>query len=267
MLRTQIFYASSPKVSDPPRSAPLKFIPYMMPGVKNLNQRHWVDWQAWRPDPFRPVYREKNFLNTWPGPQARHRKGRRTPLLPIRYSPEALQEAVKLVPDGFFSKGFYKDVRRPPERIKAYSDGIVHDWWMNYWTLHSVRYQLKLCTRHLDEATKEKITDQTGAERVTRMTSNYDEYRMHVDYEETKLTRDYRSRWINIHRSLEGMSEKIRQVHEENRYHVHKKRMDDYWASRKILINRVKAMRHSGSKIRSHELPVPTFRVRAFDQE
>ena len=63
------------------------------------------------------------------------------------------------------------------------------------------------------------------------------------------------------------MSVKIKQANEENRYFAHKKKQDEFWSARKILINRVKAMRHSGSGVSAKELPITTFRVRAFDME
>ena len=63
------------------------------------------------------------------------------------------------------------------------------------------------------------------------------------------------------------MSVKIKQANEENRYFAYKKKQDEFWSARKILINRVKAMRHSGSGVSAKELSITTFRVRAFDME
>eukprot|EP00759_Apiculatamorpha_spiralis_P005517 PhF_6_TR13335/c0_g1_i1/m.21129 len=248
--RCQILQASSPHYQAPPRSAPLKFIPHMFPNHHHHYLRWYMSKSHIQRHPFRPTYRERNHLDTWPAPKAFWNKGSRT-LLETRYSREALKEILEMIPEGFHAA----DVRRPPQRIKAESHGIVDMWWSNYWTLHSIRYQCFLAGIPWTHGTQ-------GS-----MRSNYDEPTQYVDYEESKLIRDHRSRWINVHRSLAGMSKKMKDAKEENRYMAYKKTQDQFWSNRKILINRVKAMVSSGTGITAADLPIKTYRLNAFDLE
>jgi len=228
----------------------LKYIPQMLPNHHHEHFR-WFhpEGQANR-NQFRPIYRERNFLNTWPAPGAKWVKGRAT-LLQMRYSREALKEALDMVPEKFR----VSDVRRPPQRIKAESHGIVHMWWTNYWTLHSIRYQCLLAGLPWPHGVP------------GRMRSNYDEPHYFVDYEESKQIRDHRSRWINTHRAMVGMSKRMKEAREENRYSTYKATQAEFWSGRKTLINRVKAMVQSGTGITPQDLPIKTYRLRAFELE
>jgi hypothetical protein len=184
-------------------------------------------------------YHEKVFDKTWPYTSDGWVKGSRD-VLPRWYSPAALKVALEMIPDGFE----VADVPRPPERIKAQSEGIVGRWYTNFWTLHSMKYQCMLSgiPWAYGERSKPK--------------SNFDEPYFYVDYDESKMIRDYRSRWINIHRSMADSSKKVLDASQEDRFRKHKKVQDTYWASRKVFINRLKSMQTSGGLEAGDVMPI-----------
>ncbi|KEG05141.1 hypothetical protein DQ04_26911000, partial [Trypanosoma grayi] len=125
--------------------------------------------------------------------------------------------ALAMVPDGFD----VADVPRPPQRITAQSEGIVGRWYSNFWTLHAVRYQCMLAG----------VAWPFGERQRPR--TNYDEPFFFVDFEESKAVRDYRSRWINVNRSLVGMTKRMKEAEEEARYMRFRKQQDTFWSNRK----------------------------------
>ncbi len=146
-----------------------------------------------------------------------------------------------------------RDVPRPPQRVKAVSEGVVGRWYTNYWTLHSIKYQSFLAGipwRHGERH---------------RAVSNFDEPLYYVDWEETKAIRDQRSRWINVHRSMAGMTKKVKELNEELRFKQHKKLQDQFWSDRRVFFNRVRAMRTAAEEVNVEDLPVPTLNLKAFD--
>ena len=153
-----------------------------------------------------------------------------------------------MIPEGFE----VRDVPRPPQRIRAQSEGIVGRWYTNYWTLHSIKYQCQLAN-----------VEWKHGERF-RPRTNYDEPYLFVDFEESKAVRDYRSRWMNVNRSLVGMTKKVKEAEEEKRFSRYKKRQDSFWSDRKMLIARVKSMAGQGLLDSSADLPVKTFNIKAF---
>lgn len=243
MYRATRVAAKLPRLQVAPETKPVMWTMHFKTGPWGYT---WNGVQS----PYAAVYRETHHLDMWPCKEEGYTKKNRS-VLNRWYSPAALHEALAMIPPGFETR----DVPRPPQRIRAHSDGIVGRWYTNFWTLHSIKYQCLLA----------RIPWRHG-ERV-RPTTNFEEPYYFVDYEESKMLRDWRSRWINANRSMVGMSKKVKEVEEENRYLRFKKLQDTYWTDRKVLINRVKSMRQSGALEEGDALPVATMRLRAFDQE
>ncbi|KAG8346206.1 hypothetical protein TRVL_02974 [Trypanosoma vivax] len=170
------------------------------------------------------------------------------PVMRQKYSREALQAALAMVPPGFE----VADVPRPPQRIRAQSEGIVGRWYSNYWTLHSVKYQCLLAG-----------VEWPFGERQ-RPRTNYDEPFFFSDFEECKAIRDYRSRWINVNRSLVGMTKRMKEAEEETRYMQFRKQQDTFWSNRKVLVNRIKSMHNQGTKTSARDMPIKTINLKAF---
>lgn len=243
MMKRTLAVRNLPKAAIAPETTPLKWAPHMDPTPYSLTYNG-------RRNPYIPLYRERDLEHTWPYTDEGWVKRNRS-VLNRWYSTPALQEALKMIPAGFETR----DVPRPPQRIKAQSEGIVGRWYTNYWTLHSIRYQCQLANvpwRH--------------GERV-RPTTNFEEPYFFVDYEESKMIRDWRSRWINMNRSMVGMTKRVKEVEEENRYLKFKRTQDAFWTDRKVLVNRVKSMRLAGVLQDGDLLPVPTMKMRVFDVE
>lgn len=238
---TRRLNASSPGVGIAPETTPVKYTPDMLK-IENFR------WWNGRRSPYRAVYREKSWLDL--AARGHYTKGDRT-LLTKRYSPAALQEALAMIPEGFE----VRDVPRPPQRIEAQSEGIVGRWYTNYWTLHSIKFQCQLANIPWQHGERQKPT------------TNYDEPYFFTDFEETKMLRDYRSRWINVNRSLVGMSKRMKDSEEEVRYMRFKKIQDAFWSNRKVLINRVKSMHQQGTLESAQDLPIKTFNIKAFLSE
>jgi hypothetical protein len=213
---------------------PYRFVPEML----RLFRAQWWNFS----DPYfrmnrRPVPLEK----CWPADNA----GRRDPthheaVLKRTYSKAALEEATAMVPEWFECA----DVPRPPQRIKPVSEGVVGRWYTNYWTLHSLKYQCNLAGVHWKHGERKQVR------------SNFEEPYFYVDFEESRAIREHRSRFINIHRSLGGMTKKVLEAQTEERYKVHKRNTDQYWSDRRIFLNRVRAMRVSGDEVDVNALPV-----------
>ena len=225
-----------PKYGISPETTPIKHTSYML-GSHAKGQHEW--WWNNRLGEHDELYRERSKSDTWPAKTEGWEKGDE-PVLHRWYSPEALKEAVDMIPPWFHAG----DVPRPPQRIKAQSEGIVGRWYTNYWTLHSVKFQCKLA----------KVPWHAGDRIRTR--SNYDEPHFYVDYDESKMIRDHRSRWINIHRSMADGTKKVMLYEEEQRVKGHKKSQDLYWNQRKVLINRLKAMQNTGAVDRDEGIAV-----------
>lgn len=243
MLRkSQHALASTPHVQIAPETTPVKYHPQML-GI----QRYL--WFNKKRQPYRAIYRERTFEDRWPYRTDDWEKSGRD-LLPRQYSPEALREALKMVPPFFETR----DVPRPPQRVRAQSEGIVGRWFTNYWTLHSVRYQCMLASVPWEFGDRQ------------RPLTNFDEPFLFVDFEESKAIRDYRSRWINVNRSLANMSKRMKEVEEETRFLAHKRTQEAYWSNRKVLINRVRAMVSQGTLEDARDLPVATMDVSKFQE-
>jgi hypothetical protein len=235
--------ASTPGIGIAPETTPVKYVPQML----NIQNSKW--WNG-RRNPYLATYREKPWSKVFGGNMHAGGKGNRV-LLQRNYSPEALKAAVAMIPAGFE----VRDVPRPPRRIRAQSEGIVGRWYSNFWTLHAVKYQCLLAG----------VEWQWG-ERF-RPTTNFEEPHFFVDFEESKLIRDYRSRWINVNRSLVGMSKRMKEVEEEARFMAFRKHQDGFWTSRKVLVNRVKAMHNQGVLQSAKDLPIRSFNIQAFLSE
>lgn len=231
--------ASTPGVGIAPETTPVKYVPEML----NIQNAMW--WNQRGKPVYRSTFNEKSWLqkSCW---GAFTKEGR--PVLRQRYSPAALKAALAMVPEGFETC----DVPRPPQRIRAQSEGVVGRWYTNYWTLHSIRYQCQLAG-----------VEWPFGERQ-RPRTNFDEPHMYTDFEETKAIRDYRSRWINVNRSLVGMSKKMKETEEEARYMQFKKVQDTFWSNRKVLVNRVKSMHNQGTLRSAKDLPIKTLNIKAF---
>lgn len=231
--------ASTPGVGIAPETTPVKYVPEML----NIQNAMW--WNQRGKPHYRSTFNEKSWLqkSRW---GAFAKEGRQ--VLRQRYSPEALKAALAMVPEGFETC----DVPRPPQRIQAQSEGVVGRWYTNYWTLHSMRYQCQLAG-----------VEWPFGERQ-RPRTNFDEPHMYTDFEETKAIRDYRSRWINVNRSLVGMSKKMKETEEEARYMQFKKVQDTFWSNRKVLVNRVKSMHNQGTLRSAKDLPIKTLNIKAF---
>lgn len=236
--RTAPRLASTPGIGIAPETTPVKYTPMML----NIKNQLW--WNG-RKNPYRATYREKTWVevSSW----GAFAKGSR-PVMRQRYSPAALKEALEMIPDGFE----VADVPRPPQRVRAQSEGIVGRWYTNYWTLHSIKYQCALAE-----------VPWTHGERQ-RPVTNYEEPHLYVDFEESKAVRDYRSRWINANRSLVGMSKRIKEAEEETRYMNFKKVQDTFWSNRKVLVNRVKSMHNQGTLGSAKDLPIKTLSIKNF---
>ncbi|KAK7194999.1 hypothetical protein NESM_000422600 [Novymonas esmeraldas] len=231
--------ASSPGIGIAPETTPVKYVPEM------LNIQNAVWWNGRGKPVYRSTYNEKSWIQKarW----GAFSKGGR-PVMRQRYSAAALRAALDMVPAGFETC----DVPRPPQRIRAVSEGVVGRWYTNYWTLHSLRYQCELAG----------VEWQFGERQRPR--TNYDEPHMYTDFEETKAIRDYRSRWINVNRSLVGMSRRMKETEEETRYLQFKKVQDTFWSNRKVLVNRVKSMHNQGTLHSAKDLPIKTINIKAF---
>lgn len=240
MKVSRVLLAATPRVGLATETTPVKYNSHML----NIQNALW--WNN-RRSAYLATYREKSWVNTFGGNPMMHGKGKRV-LLHTRYSPAALGEALKMIPDDFE----VRDVARPPARIKAHSDGIVGRWYSNFWTLHAIKYQCLLAG----------VEWKWGERQKPR--TNYDEPYFFVDFEESKLIRDYRSRWINVNRSLVGMSKRVKEVEEEARFMQFKKHQETFWSNRKVLINRVKAMSNQGALDSAKDLPIRTFNIQAF---
>jgi hypothetical protein len=241
MLRKScVCLAAGPRLQIAPETTPIKFTRELL----EMQDAPW--WNGVRPKML-PEFQERPMERAWPYKQDGWIKGR-APVLHTRYSAAALQEALAMVP-GWFETA---DVPRPPARIKAHSEGIVGRWYTNYWTLHSVKYQCMLA----------RVPWRWG-ERERPMT-NYEQPFVYVDYEESKAIRDYRSRWINVHRSLVGMSKKMKDAEDEARFVEYKRMQDQFWSDRRVLVNRIKSMKASNT-ITQADLPLSTMNLRALD--
>ena len=215
--------------------------------IMNTYHSLWFDGMK---RPFEKEYQERRREDTWPWKTRGWEKGvDYQPVLTRRFSKEAIEKALEMVPDWFETS----DVPRPPQRIKAVSDGIVGRWWSNYWTLHSMRYQCMLAGIPWTFGQRE------------RPLTNYDEPFYFVDFEESKAVRDYRSRWINVHRSMVGMSKKMREAEDETREKNYKRLQNKFWSERKVLITRVKAMKTSRTLKSKDEMPLKGMNLRAFE--
>jgi hypothetical protein len=222
---------------------PIRFVPEML----RVFHAPWWDGTT---GVFREKRRLENWEKRWPVSEHNSRSPYEWhPILRKTYSKEALAEATKMVPEWFETS----DVPRPPQRIAAHSEGIVGRWYTNYWTLHSVKYQCMLAN-----------VPWTNGERRP-IVSNFEEPKYYVDFEESRAIRDYRSRWINVHRSMIGMTKRLKEVVEEDRFKVHKRHTDAFWSDRRVFLNRVRAMRVSGEEFDKAELPIPSLNFKAFD--
>jgi hypothetical protein len=241
MLRASIIrFPSSPKMQIAPETTPVKVTREL------LGYEDAVWWNGIRQRHL-PEYTERAAKNVWPAKQDDWIKGRRT-LLGSRYSAAALGEALAMIPAGFETS----DVPRPPARIRAVSEGVVGRWYTNYWTLHSIKYQCLLA----------RIPWRWG-EREKPIT-NFEQPYIYVDFEESKALRDYRTRWINVHRSLVGMTKKMKDSEDEQRFVEYKRMQDQFWADRRVLISRVKSMKLAHT-ISQKDVPIPTMNLRALD--
>lgn len=246
LRRTCNVLAVSPGVGIAPETTPIKYTPTML----NIQNMRW--WNGQR-TPYRATYRERSWVEK--SRMGAFAKSTTTttsrPVLRQKYSREALQAALKMVPEGFDASM----VSRPPQRIRAQSEGIVGRWFTNYWTLHSIRYQCFLAG-----------VPWTLGERSPART-NYEEPHMYVDFEESKAIRDYRTRWINVNRSLVGMTRRMKEAEEDVRYLAYKRTQEQFWSNRRVFVNRVKAMHNQGNLPSGASLPVRTFNIAAFMRE
>lgn len=252
--------AASPGVGIAPETTPVKYVPSML----NIQNALW--WNQ-RKSPYRATFRERTWIerSRW----GSFNKGERE-VLQRKYSREALRMALEMIPKGFK----VSHVPRPPQRIRAQSEGIVGRWYSNYWTLHSIRYQCFLANKGTDVSSSgeveggddDSLLPWRWGERDQPKT-NYEEPHMYVDFEETKALRDYRSRWINVNRSLVGMTKRMKEAEEESRYLSYKRTQEQFWSNRKVFVNRVKSMSNQGSLTSAKDLPVKTFNMKAFLNE
>lgn len=240
LRRTLTTKAASPKLQIAPETTPIKFTRELL----EFQDATW--WNGIKPSKYSD-YSERTTAKSWPADGKGWIKGR-SPVLHTRYSAAALNEAANMIPSYFETA----DVPRPPTRVKAQSEGIVGRWYTNYWTLHSVKYQCQLAG----------IPWRWG-ERESPIT-NFEQPNIYVDYEESKAIRDYRSRWINVHRSLVGMSKKMKDSQDETRYVEYKRMQDRFWSDRRVMINRIKSMKGSNS-ILQRDVPISTMNLRALD--
>lgn len=199
---------------------------------------------------FEPDFKERHYTQVWPYTDKNWTKQGSGPVLKRWYSKEALEEALKMIPDGFETR----DVPRPPQRIRAISEGIVGRWYTNYWTLHSIRYQCLLA----------RIPWRYG-DRV-KMRSNFDEPYFFVDYDESKSIRDSRTKWINIHRSMVASTKKVMDVEQEERLRQHTKLQNQYWSNRKLFVSRLKSMKNTGTLSSTDSLPARGFKFSILDE-
>lgn len=240
MLRASPFrLASSPHLQLNPETTPIKVTRQML----NRQDAKW--WNG--VTPMHASYVERTWERTWPATERGWIKGKE-PVLHTRYSAAALNEALRTIPPWFETS----DVPRPPQRVQAQSEGIVGRWYTNYWTLHSVKYQCLLA----------RIPWRFGERE--RPITNYEQPYAYVDYEESKALRDYRTRWLNVHRSLVGMTKKMKDAEDETRFITYKRMQDQFWSDRRVLVNRVKAMKTSKA-ITQRDVPIPTMNLRALD--
>ncbi|KAH9600376.1 hypothetical protein LSM04_006978 [Trypanosoma melophagium] len=236
--RTSVLRAASPGVGIAPETTPVKYVPSML----NIQNMMW--WNG-RRSPYRATYREKTWYDV--SRTAARTKGGRA-IMRQKYSPDALRLALAMVPAEFE----VADVPRPPQRILAQSEGIVGRWYSNFWTLHAVKYQCMLAGVEWPFGERQKPR------------TNYEEPFFFVDFEESKALRDYRSRWINVNRSLVGMSKRIKEAEEEARYMQFRRQQDTFWSNRKVLVNRVKSMYNQGTMTSAKDLPIKTLNIKAF---
>ena len=216
-----------PRMALPPETTPLMMTSYML-GSYEKNRSEW--WWDKRVNEFDEEYKERSKEETWPYKEEGWIKLGRD-VLPKWYSKDALKEALAMIPPHFDTA----DIPRPPQRIKAQSEGIVGRWYTNYWTLHSIRFQCQLAN----------IPWKYG--KRIRPRSNYDEPYFFVDYEESKMIRDHRSKWINVNRSMVNSTKQVYDIEQQDREAEHKKKQSSYWTNRKVFINRLKAMRAQGT--------------------
>jgi hypothetical protein len=214
-----------------------------------LNRQDALWWNGMEPERIGEPghYVERTWDKVWPTLEEGWAKGNQ-PVLHTRYSAAALREALTMIPPWFETS----DVPRPPQRVRAQSEGIVGRWWSNYWTLHSVRYQCLLAGIPWRWGERE------------RPITNFEQPYAYVDYEESKALRDYRTRWINVNRSLVGMSKRIKDVEDENRFVHYRRLQDQFWSERRVLVSRVKSMRNAKT-IRQSDVPLKTMNLRALD--
>lgn len=245
--------ASSPGVGIAPETTPVKFVPQM------LNTQNAL-WFNGRRSPHLATFRERSWLelSKW---GTFTKNGRE--ILTRKYSREALQLALSMIPDGFE----VSQVPRPPQRIRAQSEGIVGRWYSNYWTLHGIKYQCLLAStgRQKSGSTSPSLEWRWGERENPR--TNYEEPHMFVDFEQTMAIRDFRSRWMNINRSMVGMTRRMKEAEEENRFVNFKRSQEQFWSNRKVFVNRVKSMANQGSITSSKDLPIKTFNLKAFLNE
>jgi hypothetical protein len=228
------------KIQIGPETAPMKwtlgftrkgFLPHRHNGVANPNK----------------LFTERSRHKDFPTVRYPYNKTAGAAVLRTNYSREALREALAMVPKHFRTS----DVPRPPQMIRAHSEGIVGRWYTNYWTLHSMKFQCQLAGVPWNFG--ERLLPQ----------SNFDEPLYYVDYEESRKVKEYRSRWINVNRSMVGMTRRIKEAEEEQRLAAHKTRVDRYWSSRKALIGRIKAMKAAGAIQSQEDLPIKTMNLEA----
>ncbi|EPY37695.1 hypothetical protein AGDE_06239 [Angomonas deanei] len=241
MRRTSVRLASTPGIGIAPETTPVKYTPHML----NIRHSKWWDGQRM---PYIATYREKSWYerSRW---GAFTKSGR--PVMREWYSPGCPAGGAE--DDPRWVRGGRRP--RPPQRIRAQSEGVVGRWYSNYWTLHSIKYQCQLAD-----------IEWKWGERDTPRT-NYEEPHLYVDFEESKALRDYRSRWINVNRSLVGMSRKMKDAEEETRYMQFKKVQETFWSNRKVLVNRVKSMYNQGTLSSAKDLPIKTINIKAFLSE
>lgn len=132
MRRTPVLLLTIP-TAFAPETTPVKYTTHLM------TDQHRSRWYNGQKHDFTATYRERSWLDTWPSKRGGWEKTDHA-VLNKKYSPEALKEALAMIPEGFE----VRDVPRPPQRIRAQSEGIVGRWYTNYWTLHSIKYQCQL---------------------------------------------------------------------------------------------------------------------------
>jgi hypothetical protein len=221
---------------------PVRFVPEMTRHFR----AHWYN----KSEPYYKPRRLTPVFNHWPASRRTTRSPTYwSPVLTATYSREALQEATAMIPEWFETA----DVPRPPQRIRAHSEGIVGRWFTNYWTLHSVKYQCLLAGLPWAHGERKPLV------------SNYEEPLYFVDFEESRAIRDHRSRWINVHRSMAGMTKKVKETREDDRFKFHKRITDKFWSDRRVFVNRVRSLRAGGEEMEQSTLPLKAFNFQAFD--